>query len=219
MAADSAQTVEARPLRQIIGAPPCETQGRAWTCTQPARPLFQGVVNDNNTPQEAIMTKSRKGRSADPRQTDFLSLLSAGISLLPAPIPPRTDPGALNMDRRLRELLNEAIAVSGMDRATIAAELTPLAGRPISKAQIDSWTGATRPNRFPADLIPALCAVLGNAILLQGLAEAVGCTLVEGYTMQLARLGQLLMFINQAKVEQDTIIANLPLYRQAVRHG
>jgi len=165
------------------------------------------------------MTQSRKGRSADPRQTDFLSLLDAGISLLPAPTLPRTDPGALNMDRRLRQLLNEAITVSGMDRTMIAAELTPLAGRPISKAQIDSWTGASRPNRFPADLIPALCAVLGNAILLQGLAEAVGCTLVEGYTMQLARLGQLLMFVNRARAEQDAIIANMPLYRQAVRHG
>jgi hypothetical protein len=180
-----------------------------------ARPAsFSGVVNDNK--REAIMTKSRKGRSADPRQTDFLSLLSAGIALLPAPTMPRDEPGALNMDRRCRELLNEAIAVSGMDRATIAADLAPLAGRPISKAQIDSWTGASRLNRFPMDLIPAMCAVLGNAILTQGLAEAIGCTLVEGYTMQLARLGQLVMFINQAKIEQDSIIANLPLYRRAV---
>lgn len=166
------------------------------------------------------MSQSRKGRSADPRQTDFLSLLDAGISLLPAPkLPDRENPASLRMDQRLRELLNRAIAESGMDRVTIAAELSPLAGRTITKAQIDSWTGASRPNRFPADLIPALCAVLGNAILLQGLAEAVGCTLVEGYTMQLARLGQLLTIVRAAEAEQARIIADLPLYRRVARHG
>jgi hypothetical protein len=37
---------------------------------------------------------------------------------------------------------------------------------------------------------------------------------VEGYSMQLARLGQLVLFINQAKAEQDRIIASLPLFRR-----
>lgn len=162
------------------------------------------------------MTRSRKGRSADPRQAELFSPPD-GAALLPAPVPPGNEPGALDLNAHMRELLNEAIAASGLDRETVAALVTPLAGRPISKAQIDSWTGATRPNRFPADLVPAFCAVLGNTILLQGLAEAVGCTIVEGYSMQLARLGQLVLFINQAKAEQDRIIASLPLFATGVR--
>ncbi len=163
------------------------------------------------------MTKTRKGRSdrrfhADPRQTDFLSLLDANAALLPAPVAPTSAPGALDLNTRLRQLLGEAIAASGLDREQIAEMVSPLAGRPVSKAMIDCWTGASRPHRFPADLVPAFCATLGNTILLQGLAEAIGCTLVEGYSMQLARLGQLVVFINQAKAEQDRIIADLPLF-------
>jgi len=203
-----------RISRQRIGA---SSRGslRSGVAVHRARPAsFSRVVND--TPKEGIMTM-RKGRSADdPRQGDFLGLLDSRLSLLPAPRLP--DVGApLTMDRRVRELLNVAIAESGMDRETIAAELSPLAGRRITKAQIDSWTGASRLNRFPSELLAPICAVLGNTILLEGVAQAVGCTITTGYNRQLARLGQLALFMAQAGAERDAIIADLPV--RAARHG
>jgi hypothetical protein len=159
----------------------------------------------------------RKGRrSADPRQADFLALLDLpGAALLPAPIPASTLPGGLDFAQRMRQLLNDAIKAGPFaDRETLAEAVSIPAGRTITKAMIDSWTGASRPHHFPADMVPAFCAALGNSILLQGLAEAAGCTVAEGWQVQQARLDRLRLFIQYARGEQRRIVAGLPLFRQ-----
>ena len=161
------------------------------------------------------MAKSRRRQQVDPRQSDFLGLLGdPQAELLPAPTPPATEPCALAFDQRMRRLLNEAIKASPLDREQIAMGVGALAGRAVTKPMIDSWTGAGRPHRFPADLIPAFCAVLGNSILVQGLGEASGCGVIEGYELQLARMGQLCLFIARARDEQEKIMASLPLFRR-----
>jgi len=159
------------------------------------------------------MTRKKK---IDSRQGDLLALLDG--QSLPSPVPVSREAGALDMNQRLRQMLNAAIAASGMGREVIGDLVSQVAGRVVTKAMIDSWTGSSRPHRFPADLIPAFCAVLGNSLLLEGLASAVGCTITEGYSMQLARLGQLVVFINRARSQQDQIIADLPLYAGGMRH-
>lgn len=192
-----------------------KTQGRVWQCTEPARPLFR-ASNDNN---EVEMQRAHKGRRrpADPRQTDFLALLGdPAAELLQVPPAPAEEPGALQYDQRMRQLLNEAIKRCVLDRDEIAERVTRLVGRSITKAQIDAWTGASRPHRFPGDLIPAMCVVLGNVVLLEGLAEAAGCKLIERNELQLARLGQLWLFMQQA---QDEMVAKAPTLRQAVARG
>ncbi|WP_142850742.1 hypothetical protein [Telmatospirillum sp. J64-1] len=157
------------------------------------------------------MKKGRR-RAEDPRQMAFLDLLGQKEDLIEVPVQPEPEPGALDYDQRLRALLNKAIRACPFDRDQIASLVSGLVGREVTKAQIDSWTGATRPNRFPAELVPAFCQALGNTILLAGLAEASGCRLIEGRELQFARLGQLWLFIQKAENEQKRLVAELPLF-------
>ncbi|WP_142849789.1 hypothetical protein [Telmatospirillum sp. J64-1] len=159
-----------------------------------------------------MTTKKGRRRAEDPRQMAFLDLLGSQEDLIEVPVPPDLEPGALDYDQRLRALLNKAIKACPFDREQIAALVSSLVGREITKAQIDSWTGATRANRFPAELIPAMCQALGNTILLSGLAEASGCRLIEGRELQFARLGQLFLVLRQADAEAQRLVAELPLF-------
>jgi hypothetical protein len=105
------------------------------------------------------------------------------------------------------------MAACPLDVDQIAEGVSALIGRPVSKANIYSWTGQSRPHRFPAELIPAFNAVLGNTILLQGLADASGCRLSEPQELQFARLGQLYLIIHHAQGEQAKTLQALPLQR------
>ena len=158
----------------------------------------------------------RVGRKVDPRQGDFLTLLEGAIPLPAAPAPDSTT-GALAFD--VRSLLNEAIKAGPFTRREdLAVVVSGHAGRTVTKAMIDSWTGASRPHRFPADLTPAFCAALGNTLLLQGLAEAAGCALTESAALIQSRYDQLTLFIRFAKAEQRLMQPRLPLFREA-DHG
>ena len=162
------------------------------------------------------MTKTHKGWRAssanDPRQGDMFALLEGVIALPAAPEPSRAA-GALDMDQRLRGLLNQAIADGPFaSREQLAEAVSFHAGRRITKAMIDSWTGASRPHAFPAHLIPAFCAALGNSVLLQGLAEAAGCGITESADLIRSRLERLTLFIRFAKAEQRRLVAATPLF-------
>jgi len=165
------------------------------------------------------MTKSRKGRSADPRQTDFLTLLE-GVVTLPE-LPEAThDAGALDMDQAMRRLLNEAIKAGPFTtREALAEMVSHHAGRKVTKAMIDSWTGASRPHALPAHMIPAFCRALGNSILLAGIAEPAGCAVTESADLIRSRMERLTLFIRFAKADLKRMAAETPLFRQAVRHG
>lgn len=166
------------------------------------------------------MTRALKGRRrvADPRQTDFMALLEGAVAL-PALPEPQREAGALDLDQRLRRCLNEAIKAGPFaSRDELAEEVGHHAGRRITKAMIDSWTGASRPHALPAHLIPAFCAAVGNTLLLQGLAEASGCAVAESAELVRQRLERLTLFIRFAKAEQRRLIAATPLFDEA-HHG
>ncbi len=174
---------------------------------------FSGA-NDN----EDTMTKSRKGRSADPRQTDLFSLLE-GVIAIPAAPEPRQQAGGLDCDQKTRQILNAAIAAGPFSRREDLAEAISFhAGRRVTKAMLDSWTGASRPHALPASLIPAISAALGNSILLSGVAELSGCAISESADLIRQRLEKLTLIIRFAKAEQRRLIAETPLF-QGVRHG
>lgn len=186
-----------------------------------ARPAsFCGSAPKQNEMQmEGAVTTKTKGRvrrrRQDPNQFDLLALMdNPEDALIQIPAEPASGPGALEMGDRIRDLLNQAIRASAFNREQIAASMTALAGREITKAQLDSWTGASRPNRFPADLTAAFCAATGNTVLLQGMAEAAGCRLIERNELQYARLGQLWFFIRYAQDQADQLVRELPLFRE-----
>ncbi len=161
--------------------------------------------------------RAHKGRSADPRQTDFLSLLD-GVVDFPAPAPePRRQAGALDLDQPLRRLLNEAIEAGPFaSREALAEALRFHTGRHVTKAMIDSWTGASRPHALPAHMIPAFCKALGNTILLGGLAEPAECAVTESAQLIRSRLDRLALFIRFARAEQRRLVAEAPLFQRGV---
>jgi hypothetical protein len=208
----------------LFGAPPKLQAGRGRALCPPG--LFLGgkppgaspcAGNDNN--QEVAMIRAKKARrNADHRQMDMLALLDGAITMPCAPSP-RREAGGLDCDQKMRVLLNRAIAAGPFtNRADLAELVGRHAGRPVSKAMIDSWTGASRPHALPAHMIPALCAALGNTILLSGLAEASGCAVTESADLVRSRLDKLTLFIRLARAEQRRLAADMPFFQEA-RHG
>lgn len=162
------------------------------------------------------MTKPKRSRGAqDARQRSFLDVLDPGAVPIEVPEPAEPSRG----DHWLRERLVAAIRASGLDREAVAELLSERAGRRVSKATIDAWCGVSRPHQLPAALIPDLCALLGNTILLTGVAEASGCRVAESHELQLARLGQITLCIGLARREQDELIRRLPLFRAEAGHA
>lgn len=148
------------------------------------------------------MPRAVHSRTADPRQGDFLALLEGAIDL-PFPAPPQAVAGALDFDQDTRRLLNATIAAAPFgNRHDFAEALSFHAGRRISKAMLDAYTGARRPHALPAHLVPAICRTAGNTTLLNGLAEAAGCTLTESAALVRARVERLSLFIRLARAEQ-----------------
>lgn len=168
-----------------------------------------------------MQQKGQNGRRRqhDPRQSDFLALLEGAIEI-PTPQPEaKHEAGSLNLDQNTRRLLNEAIKAGPFSsRDDLAEAVSFHAGRKVTKAMIDSWTGASRPHALPAHMIPVFCRVLGNSILFAGLAGHVGCAVTESADLIRSRLSRLTLFIRLAKAEQKRLIAETPLFREA-RHA
>lgn len=159
-------------------------------------------------------------RCADPDQMNFDALLGAldpGLDLIEVPVAPATVPGGLDFDLRMRRLLKRALDACPLGHDQVAEAVSALTGRTVTVAMIYSWTGQSRPHRFPAELLPAFCAALGNTILLAGLADACGCRVAESQELQLARLGQLWLIVHHAQAEQTRMAQAIPT--GGVRHG
>ncbi len=146
-----------------------------------------------------------------PAQSDFLAMLD-GADLIEVPQAPSEEKGAMDYDRAVRDCLNRVIDAAPFDREQIAAMLTLRVGRRITKAMLDTYTGASRPNKLPADLLPALSAILGPELLIM-IGAAAGCAVLEQRQATFARLGQLQFIIAQAREQQLVVMESLPLMR------
>lgn len=98
----------------------------------------------------------------------------------------------VTVDRDLRNTLVACIKGSPYSRYEIAAKISELVGRGVTKAMLDKYTAETSSaHRIPAVLIPAFCAVTGCWRPLEVLAEATGCQLAgpdETRKLEIARL-------------------------------
>lgn len=157
------------------------------------------------------MTRPKRRRTPDERQRSFVELFHPAASLIEVPEPAPVARG----DAWLREALVEAIRVSGLDRETVAERLSDRLQRRVTKAMVDAWCGLSKPHQLPAAIVHDVCGVLGNTVLLAAQAQAAGCRLVESYELQLARLGQIVLFKHMADAEVRQIVGSLPLFRGA----
>ena len=161
------------------------------------------------------MTHKKKSSKTikDERQLDLLNM-NEPEELVEVPQEPDSNPGALNMEQRTRRALNDAITASLYTREHIAEMLSPMVGREITKSMLDSFTGASRPNRLPADLLPALTVVLGTNFIGSIMAPA-GCRVMEREEVAFARLGQIVLIRHNLLKQENELIAELPLFKGA----
>ena len=149
--------------------------------------------------------------NSQPDQADFFAILEQAGAIVDVPEKPSEKTGSLDFDQRIRAGLNELIDRSPFDREQIAEMLSHRTGRRITKIMLDTYTGQSRPNKLPADLLPALTAILGPDLLVK-IGEASGCAVLEHQQAKFARLGQLHFIITQARAQASEIVANLPIF-------
>jgi hypothetical protein len=91
--------------------------------------------------------------------------------------------GALDIDRRFRETVSDALKHCKLSRFGVAARMSELCGVEITKSQLDSWTAESKEShRFPAIYLPAFCEAVGSTEPLVLLSELMGVFVLPGPT-------------------------------------
>lgn len=109
---------------------------------------------------------------------------------VPVAIPALT--GNLDLDLPLREALSDALKYADLNRWKVAAEMSRLTGREISKHMLDAYTAESRTDHnFPFRYAAAFEAVTGSYCLTNLLAKSRGCKVLVGDEALLAELGRI----------------------------
>lgn len=120
---------------------------------------------------------------------------------VPSPTPPIA--GNLDIDVPLREALSDALKHSEKDRWAVAAEMSRLTGRDISKYMLDAYTAESRSDHnFPFRYAPAFEVATDSYCLTNLLARARGCKVSvgdEALLTELGRIEQMEMELKQQK--------------------
>ncbi len=101
-------------------------------------------------------------------------------------------PGRLNIDATLREMVSDALRHTRLSRYEVAAEMSRLIGREITKSMIDSWSAESKENhRFPLAYLPAFCEATGDKSIIRLIAEKAGGYFIEGVDALYTELGKI----------------------------
>lgn len=99
--------------------------------------------------------------------------------------------GNLDMDVPLRDALSDALKHCDFDRWHVAAEMSRLTGREISKHMLDAYTAESRTDHnFPFRYAAAFEVATGSYCLTHLLAKVRGCEVLVGDDALLAELGR-----------------------------
>lgn len=119
------------------------------------------------------MSTSKSNKNFHKRVSNQVSLLDIWESL-------SMEPGSMDIRTGIAGMLSKAISTSRKSRYEIAAQVSELVGRDISKSTLDAWTAESKEDhRLPADVVPALCFVLHDFSLLRLLGKTCGCNVLE----------------------------------------
>lgn len=113
--------------------------------------------------------------------------------------------GSLDIDAKLRECLSNLLRGCGLSRYQVAARVSELLGRTVSKEMLDQYTSSKPDFRIPAVVLHALCHVLGSVEPFKILLNPIGCdvsTPEESKYMRIAKL-------EAQKAELDRAIENI----------
>lgn len=121
--------------------------------------------------------------------------------LPPAPV---TTPGSLSCRAEIAHVMSEAL--KGHDRYEVAAKMSKLLGRDISKNMLDAYTAESRDDHIPPlDTAIAFDLATESRVLAAFFARRVGAKLTVGKEALDAKMGQLM----RIKEENDKQIKAL----------
>lgn len=108
------------------------------------------------------------------------------------PQPPEPNAASMNYGAEVATLLAHMFADSGQDRYAIAAEMSRLTGREVSKYMLDAWTAESRDAyNIPFYLMPAAEAAAKSHAMSTWLADKRGARLSVGRDALNAEYGKL----------------------------
>lgn len=126
------------------------------------------------------MSNSKKDQTGHPDQLSFLNQQTI------------VEGRMADLSLALRASLVTAIKNCPLSRYQIAAQISELMSRDITKDMLDKYCAeSAEGHRIPAEVLPAFCAVTGSREPLVILAEAIGCMLAgpeESREIEIVRL-------------------------------
>ena len=100
--------------------------------------------------------------------------------------------GCMDIDRRFRELISEGLRRCLLSRYQVAARMSELVGKEITKAMLDAWTAESKSEwRFPFEYAGAFEVACDTTCLQELLCRKRGSRILEGEEALLAELGRL----------------------------
>lgn len=113
------------------------------------------------------------------------------LELFEIPEPPSPIGGSLNFDASICASLSDTLKACSKDRFIVAAEMSRLLGREVSKYMLDAYTAESRDAyNFPLNYVPAFEVATGTLALTQLLSKLRGCRVLVGKESLLAELGK-----------------------------
>lgn len=136
------------------------------------------------------------------------------MSFFEVPDTPRTDAGSLDITQVVRDCFTDTLATAkaeGYDRFDVAAKVSRLTGREISKHMLDRYSApSAEDHRFPLEALPALVQATGDFRLLELVAQKCGCKILRGEEAVLAEIGALMLQDRTTKARLDHIKKAVP---------
>jgi len=101
--------------------------------------------------------------------------------------------GSLRVKEGVKEALKQALDRCGLDRETVADELSRLVGEPVSVHTVNNWVAdAKGDRRFPLEYAGALTAITGDVGFLQAaLAGGAGIKVLAPEEVAYYELGKI----------------------------
>jgi len=123
---------------------------------------------------------------------------------------PDPGPGELNIQSHFQGIITQCIKRCPLSRWQIAGKMSELLNQEISKYMLDSWTAESKEyHRFPAEYLPAFCAVVGSFEPLRILAEKANVFVVPGPEAlrgEIKRLEEDIKRLQQEKRKRQTFL-------------
>lgn len=136
------------------------------------------------------------------------------LTFFTVPETPRSDPGGMDISLVVRDAIVALLSFAsahGLDRHDVAAQVSRLTGRDMSKNMLDRYTAPSADDwRFPLEALPALTLATGDYRLLELVAEKCGCRIARGEEALLAEIGALMLQERSVKSRLGVLQKNLP---------